>query len=275
MELINDTELNDSRSGKVPVGAQIRTLFNKQRRTIVAECCEKVSQYEFQAVWAEEERNFLQEELLRQQQDFCEVHEQNFMRWRNYENSRVLLSVRLPNGSSSRTGTLLWNYLEINNEVNSMNDAKDFQDADSVHFGDSHVASPLGLFPKHPSFEGMLKPVFISTSWGGVKYQRHIRSMRNFFFTSTDFFFSSMSSGTEFSLEEYCWGSDSHVQRRKVEDQSKTQIWNASPDRQPKIQSSSVEETLPRIMGQTNNDCRFRIFILTSSPRQQLLLAGR
>ena len=40
-------------------------------------------------------------------------------------------------------------------------------------------------------------------------------------------------------------------------------IRDASPDRQPKIQSSSVEETLQRIMGQTNNDCRFQIFILT------------
>ena len=65
------------------------------------------------------------------------------------------------------------------------------------------------------------------------------------------------------------------LQRRKVEDQNETQIWDASPDRQPKIQSSSVEETLQRIMEQTNNDCRFRIFILTSSLRQQPLLAGR
>ena len=56
------------------------------------------------------------------------------------------------------------------------------------------------------------------------------------------------------------------LQRRKVEDQSKTQIWDASPDRQPKIQSSSVEETLQRIMEQTNNDCRSQIFILTNSP---------
>ena len=30
-----------------------------------------------------------------------------------------------------------------------------------------------------------------------------------------------------------------------------------------------------RIVGQTNNDCRFRIFILTSSQRQQPLFAGR
>ena len=52
-------------------------------------------------------------------------------------------------------------------------------------------------------------------------------------------------------------------------------IRDASPDRQPKIQSSSVEETLQRIMGQTNNDCRFRIFTLTSSLHQQHLLVAR
>ena len=45
--------------------------------------------------------------------------------------------------------------------------------------------------------------------------------------------------------------------------------------RQPKIQSSSVEETLQIIMGQTNNDCRFLISTLTSSLNQQLSLAGR
>ena len=42
-----------------------------------------------------------------------------------------------------------------------------------------------------------------------------------------------------------------------MKDQNKIKIWDASLDRQPKIQSSSVEETLQRIMGQTNNDCRF------------------
>ena len=57
--------------------AQIRTLFNEQRRTIIAECCEKVSNHEFQAARAEQERKILQEELWRQQQDFREVHQQN------------------------------------------------------------------------------------------------------------------------------------------------------------------------------------------------------
>ena len=57
--------------------AQIRTLFNEQRRTIITECCEKVSHHEFQAARAEQERKILQEELWRQQQDFREVHQQN------------------------------------------------------------------------------------------------------------------------------------------------------------------------------------------------------
>ena len=51
--------------------------------------------------------------------------------------------------------------------------------------------------------------------------------------------------------------------------------------RSPKITSAAKksvipsEEILQRIMGQTNKDCRFRIFILTNSPHQQPLLAGR
>ena len=57
--------------------AQIRTLFDEQRRTIIAECCEKVSHHELQAAWAEQERKILQEELWRQQKDFREVHQQN------------------------------------------------------------------------------------------------------------------------------------------------------------------------------------------------------
>ena len=43
-----------------------------------------------------------------------------------------------------------------------MNDSKDFHDAESVRSGNSHVTSQPGVFPKHPSFEGMLRPSFIS-----------------------------------------------------------------------------------------------------------------
>ena len=59
--------------------AQSRTLFNEQRRTIIAECCEKVSHHEIQAARAQQERRILQEELWRQQLDLREVHQQNLI----------------------------------------------------------------------------------------------------------------------------------------------------------------------------------------------------
>ena len=46
-----------------------------------------------------------------------------------------------------------------------------------------------------------------------------------------------------------------------MRDKHKIKIRDASLNSQPKILSSSVEETLERIMGQTNNGCRFQIFI--------------
>ena len=52
-------------------------------------------------------------------------------------------------------------------------------------------------------------------------------------------------------------------------------IRDASPDRQPEIQSSLVREILQIILEQTNNDCRTQIFISTSSPHKQRLLVGR
>ena len=60
--------------------AQIRTMLDEQRRTIIAECSEKVLHHELLAAQAEQDRKVLQEELLRQQQDFREVHQQDLMK---------------------------------------------------------------------------------------------------------------------------------------------------------------------------------------------------
>ena len=57
--------------------AQIWTLLEEQRQTIIAEYREKVGHHELQAAHAEEERRFLREELWRQQKDFREVHQQS------------------------------------------------------------------------------------------------------------------------------------------------------------------------------------------------------
>ena len=158
------------RTGK-PVGenssnAQIRTLFDEQRRTIIAECCEKVSHHELQTARAEQERRILQEELWRQQKDFREVHQQSLTemeevlkfqsstfdtltRQKFIEDQKIIMEL------SGRVQ-------ELQNEVNCMNDSKDFQDAESVRSGNSHVTSQPMLFPTHPIPEGMLRPSFVS-----------------------------------------------------------------------------------------------------------------
>ena len=51
---------------------------------------------------------------------------------------------------------------DLQNEVNCMNDFTDFQDAESVRSGNSHVTCQPGVFPKHPHFEGLWRPSFIS-----------------------------------------------------------------------------------------------------------------
>ena len=44
---------------------------------------------------------------------------------------------------------------ELQNEINCINDSRDFQDAESVRSG-SHVASKPAFFPPHPDLGGML-----------------------------------------------------------------------------------------------------------------------
>ena len=94
---------------------------------------------------------------------FVKLVNKVLQRWRNYENSKVLPSIRSQDESSSRTRTLLWNnQAEYKNEVNCMNDSKDFQDAESIRSGTSHVTSRPVSFPPHPIQEGMLRHSFVS-----------------------------------------------------------------------------------------------------------------
>ena len=135
--------------------AQIRTMLDEQRRMLIAECSEKVLHHELLAAHAEQDRKIIHEELLRQQQEFREVHQQDLMKhlelqkFQNSENQKTIMNL---------SGRLQ----ELQNEVNLMNDSKDFMDAESTCSGNPHVTSPPGLFPKHPPFEGMLRPLYSS-----------------------------------------------------------------------------------------------------------------
>ena len=194
------------RTGK-PVGessssAQIRTLFDEQRQLIIAECCEKVSHHKLQAARAGQERQILKEELWRQQKDFREVHQQNLTEMeelRKFKSSTFDTHARLQLIEDQNTIMELSGRLqELQNEVNCMNDSKDFQDAESVRSGNSHVTSQPMLFPKHPFPEGLLRPSFVSPRrkeglpdfWGTLGISGNV-------FKSTCFLYSSLSSRIE------------------------------------------------------------------------------
>ena len=108
----------------------------------------------------------LQEELLRQQQDFREVHQQDLIKMKElhkFQNSTFDEFTRQKFIEDQKIIMELSGRLqELQNEVNCMNDSKDFQDVESVRSGNSHVTSQPGVFPKHHPFEGLLRPSFIS-----------------------------------------------------------------------------------------------------------------
>ena len=125
---------------------------------------------------------------------------------------------------------------ELQNEVNCMNDSKDFQDAESICSGNSHVTSPPGVFPRHPPFQGMLKPAFIS--------KRHTNGPPNIWDTSgisgKVFAHPQASSSApylqeriELYLEENYWRTNSHVYsgekwKTRTRPRSEMPIWTVS-----------------------------------------------
>ena len=152
--------------GESSSNAQIRTLLDEQRQMIIAEYCEKVSHHEFQAARAEQERRIPQEELWRQQKDFREVHQQSRTEMedlRKFQSSTFDTLARRKLIEDQNTIMELSRRLqELQNEVNCMNDSKDFQDAESVRSENSRVTSQPMLFPEHPIAEGMLRHSFVS-----------------------------------------------------------------------------------------------------------------
>ena len=157
-----------------------------------------------------------------------------------------------------------------------MNDSRDFQDAESIRSGNSHVTSWPVSFPPHPIWKRMVRHSFATPSrregppsiWNTMVYRETFLQIQMRLLSAP---YPKELNQWNASIEESLHSS---TEEKRVKDQNKNEIWDASLDRQPKIQSSSVEGILQIIVGQTN-DCRFRIFISTSSPHQRHLLAGR
>ena len=133
---------------------------------IIAEYCEKIGHHELHAAHAEEERRFLQGQLWRQKLEFRDAHQQSLTEMeelRKFQSSTFDTIARRKLIEDQNTILELSGRVqELQNEVNCMNDSQDFQDAESVRSGNSHVTSRPVSFPPHPIPEGMLRHSFVS-----------------------------------------------------------------------------------------------------------------
>ena len=157
-----------------PVHRSGPCLMNK-RQMIIAEYCEKVSHHELQAARAEQERRILQEELWRQEKVFREVHQQNLTEMeelRKFQSCSTFDTIarRKLIEDQNTIMELSGRLQELQNEVNCMSDSKDFQDAESVRSGNSHVtnqpnASSSALYPQElHQWNSSEEPLHVSTA---------------------------------------------------------------------------------------------------------------
>ena len=167
--------------------AQIRTLLDRQKEQILGECQAEIKKHEFQASCDRRRKQKLsatiesqQEELHRAQAEELQRRDQQLLHaqllqqnWelRDAHNNSLNETEELKKFQSSTFDTIARRRLvedqdtileltgkiqELQNEINCLNDSRDFQDAESVRSGNSHVTSQPVSFPPHPIPGGML-----------------------------------------------------------------------------------------------------------------------
>ena len=166
---------------------QIRTLLDRHSEQILADLQAEIRKHEFQADYdrrsiqklnetiksqkeeihraqADERRRqdhqLLHEQLLKQNWDLREGHEESLNEMeelKRFQGSTFdTISRRRLVEHQDTILELTGKISELQNEVNCMNDSKEFQDAESVRSVHSHDASQPSSFPLHPVPGGML-----------------------------------------------------------------------------------------------------------------------
>ena len=166
---ITQAEKMVDRTGK-PVGqsssnAQIRTLLDEHRNDYRRILRENWSSRTPCSSSRRRTPNSTRK-IMASAKDVREVHQQSLTEMeevRKFESSTFdTLARRKLIEDQNTIKELSGRLQELQNEVNCMNDSKDFQDAESVRSGNSHVTSRPVSFPPHPIPEGMLRPSFVS-----------------------------------------------------------------------------------------------------------------
>ena len=175
--VVNNDKSHD-RTGQ-PVGEgheQIRTLLDRQREQILADCQAEIRKHEFQADYdrrsfqkvnekiesqqeelcraqAEERRRqdhqFLHEQLLKQNWDLREAHEKSLNEMEELKKFHFSTFDTIARRRSVDTILELTGKIqELQNEINCMNDSRDFQDAENQYAVDTPTL-PVNLCLSH------------------------------------------------------------------------------------------------------------------------------
>ena len=147
--------------------AQIRILLDRQKERILAECQAETDRHEFQAEELQRrDQQLLHVQLLQQNWEFREAHQKSLREMeelKKFQSSTFDTIARRRLVEDQDTIVELSGRIQdLQNDINCMNDSKEFQDAESIRSGNSHVTNQPMLFPPHPIPEGMLRPSFVS-----------------------------------------------------------------------------------------------------------------
>ena len=166
---------------------------------------------------------------------------------------------------------------ELQNEINCMNDSREFQDAESVRSGHSHVASQPVFFPLHPVPGGML-----SRSIGMPSRKNGPPSIWDTHGISGNVFANpAASSSAPYPQELNPWGS--HISERIHSSQArKSEEPNTSSGSEMPVRTVSQKfshlqwrRLFKELWGRPTTTADLISSLLTNSPRQQHSLVGR
>ena len=180
-------------------------------------------QEELHRAQAEEHRRrdeqLLHEQLLKQNWDLREAHDKSLKEMeelKKFQSSTIDTIARRRLVEDQDTILELTGKIqELQNEINCMNDSRDFQDAESVRSGHSHVTSQLVSFPPHPIPGAMLsRSVGVPSRRDGPPSIWDTWYIGKRFFKSSLVFFSTLSAGVE-SMEVIDRGAASFIHSGK------------------------------------------------------------
>ena len=186
--------------------AQIGTLLDKHKEQILAEFQARINQHEFQAARAEEvqqrDQQLLQGHLLQQNLELRESHQRSLTEMeelRKFQSSTFDTIARRKLVEDQNTILELSGRIqELQNEINFMNDSKDFQDAEAIRSGNSHVTS-RPVIPTSSNSRWNAKPFFriAEPQKRAAKHLGHTWYIGKRFFRSRCVIISTLSAGIE------------------------------------------------------------------------------